>query len=62
MILYPVSERFLIISKSSIGLKMTVFWDVASCSLIELNRSFRSAYCLHHQGDDGPDDGGGNHL
>jgi hypothetical protein len=30
---------------------MTVFWDVATCSLVELNRSFRGAYYLHHQGD-----------
>jgi hypothetical protein len=30
---------------------MTVFWDVAPCSLVEIDRSFRGAYCLHHQGD-----------
>jgi hypothetical protein len=28
---------------------MTVLWDDASCSLIEVYRRFRSAYCLHHQ-------------
>jgi hypothetical protein len=31
-------------------LKMTVYWDVASCSLVEMFRRFRGCYCLHHQG------------
>jgi hypothetical protein len=30
---------------------MTVFWDVAPYSLVEINRRFRGAYCLYHQGD-----------
>jgi hypothetical protein len=30
-------------------LKITVFWDVAPCSLVEVCRRFRGAYCLHHQ-------------
>jgi hypothetical protein len=30
-------------------LKMTVFWDVAPCSLIEIDQCFRGAYCFHHQ-------------
>jgi hypothetical protein len=29
---------------------MTVFWDVAPCGLVEVNRRFRGGYCLHHQG------------
>jgi hypothetical protein len=29
--------------------KMAVFWDVAPCSLIEIDRRFRDAYYLHHQ-------------
>jgi hypothetical protein len=29
-----------------------VFWDAASCSLVEVYQRFKSAYCLHHQGDD----------
>jgi hypothetical protein len=33
------------------GSKMTVFWDVAPCSLVEIDRRFTGAYCLHHQGD-----------
>jgi hypothetical protein len=36
----------------SIGEKMTVFWDVAPCSLVEVYQRFRGAYCFHHQGDD----------
>jgi hypothetical protein len=32
-------------------MKMTVFWDVALCSLVEIDRRFRGAYCLHHQDD-----------
>jgi hypothetical protein len=57
------------------GMK-TVFWDVAPCSLVEINRCFRGVYCLHHQGSDGrnwpsfqryllpqsPVDGGSSHL
>jgi hypothetical protein len=30
---------------------MTVFWDVASCSVVETYRRYRGTYCLHHQGD-----------
>jgi hypothetical protein len=28
--------------------KMPVFWDVAPCSLVEINRRFRSTCFLHH--------------
>jgi hypothetical protein len=28
---------------------------IAPCILVELDRRFRCAYCLHHQGDDGGD-------
>jgi hypothetical protein len=31
-------------------MKMTAFWDIAPCSLAEVYRCFRDAYCLHHQG------------
>jgi hypothetical protein len=31
--------------------KLTVFWDVASCSLVETDRRFRGAYCHHHRGE-----------
>jgi hypothetical protein len=26
--------------------------DVAPCSMVEVYRHFRGAYCLHHQGDE----------
>jgi hypothetical protein len=31
---------------------MTAFWDIAPCSLVEVDRRFRGAYCLHYQGDE----------
>jgi hypothetical protein len=31
-------------------MKMTVFWDAAPCSLVEIFRRFRGTYCLKHQG------------
>jgi hypothetical protein len=34
------------------GVKMAVFWDVKSCSLVEVYRRFTGACCLHHQGDE----------
>jgi hypothetical protein len=33
-------------------IKMTVFGDVVPYSLVETDRRFRCAYCLHHQGDE----------
>jgi hypothetical protein len=35
---------------------MTVFWDVASRNLVEIDQRFRGAYCLRHQGDHPDDD------
>jgi hypothetical protein len=32
--------------------KMTVFWVVAPCSLVEVYRRFRGSCFVHHQGDD----------
>jgi hypothetical protein len=29
------------------SMKITVFWDVAPCSLVKIDRRFRGAYCLH---------------
>jgi hypothetical protein len=34
---------------TAVSMKFTVFWDVAPCSHVEVDR-FRGAYCLHHQG------------
>jgi hypothetical protein len=33
-------------------MKMAAFWDIEPCSLIEVERRFRGAHCLLHQGDD----------
>jgi hypothetical protein len=40
-------------------MKMPDVWDVAPCSLVEVDRRFIGAYCLHH---DRLNDGGGTHL
>jgi hypothetical protein len=40
---------------------MTVSWDIATCSLVEVDQCFRGAYCPHHQGDP-PTDRGSKHL
>jgi hypothetical protein len=42
--------RFQVLTAAN--MKMTVFWDVAPCSLVEVYRRFRGTYCLNHQGDD----------
>jgi hypothetical protein len=39
---------------------MTVFWDVALCSLVEIDPRFRGVYCIYHQGD--PDNEGSKHI
>jgi hypothetical protein len=36
-----------------------VFWDVAPCSHVEVNRRFRDTYCLHHHSDN---DRGSTHF
>jgi hypothetical protein len=43
------------------SMKYRVFWVVATCNYVEVDRRFRGAYCLHYQGD-GTDDGGSMHL
>jgi hypothetical protein len=32
------------------SMKRPVFWEVVPCSLVEVHRRFRGAYCPHHQG------------
>lgn len=34
------------------GMKTTTFWDIAQCSLAEVDRHFRGVCCLHRQDDD----------
>jgi hypothetical protein len=29
---------------------MSVFWDIAPCRLVGVDRRFRGSYCLYHQG------------
>jgi hypothetical protein len=48
--------------KSSFRAKMTVFWDVAPCSLVEAYRRFREAYGLNIRENHRPDDGGSKNL
>jgi hypothetical protein len=33
------------------NMNMTVFWDAAACSMVDVNRRFRDACCFHQQGD-----------
>jgi hypothetical protein len=56
----PLTNWFQVLTASS--MKMTVVWDVVPCSLVEVEQRFRGARCLHHQGDDDPNDGGSKHL
>jgi hypothetical protein len=39
----------------ALSMKMTVFWDIAPCSLMEIAQRFSGAYCPS-------DDGGSKHL
>jgi hypothetical protein len=32
--------------------KITVFWAIAMCSLVEVYQCFRGSFCLHHQGNE----------
>jgi hypothetical protein len=38
---------------------MAVFWDIALCTLVDIDQCFRGAYCVHHQV---LDDGGSKYL
>jgi hypothetical protein len=56
--LFKITAKFAFVFSSEICiyistevLKMTAFWDVATCSLTELDRHSRGAYCLYHQTD-----------
>jgi hypothetical protein len=32
-------------------MKITTFWDIEPCNIVEADRRFRGAYCLDHQDD-----------
>jgi hypothetical protein len=49
-VIYLRMVRFQVLTATSI--KMAVFWVVAPCSLVDIDRRFSGAYCLHHEGDD----------
>jgi hypothetical protein len=36
----------------NIKTEMTISWDIETCSPVYIDRRFRGAYCLHHQGDE----------
>jgi hypothetical protein len=64
---YPASERktgkfvrFQALMVAS--MKTAVFWDVAPRSFTKIDQCFTGAYCLDHQSDHSPDDGGSKHL
>jgi hypothetical protein len=38
--------------ETSFASKLTAFWDIAPCSLFEVEWRFRGAFCLHNQGED----------
>jgi hypothetical protein len=40
--------RFQVLTAASV--KMAAFWDIAPYNPVELDRHFRGACCLHHQG------------
>jgi hypothetical protein len=42
--------------------EIAAFRDITPCSLPEVDRRFRGAYCLRHQGDECPNDGHSTHL
>jgi hypothetical protein len=37
---------------TAVRMKMTAFWDIALCSLMDIEQHFRGAYCFHHHPDD----------
>jgi hypothetical protein len=40
--------RFQVLTAAS--MKFKVFWDILTCSQVDVDRRFRGAYCLYHQG------------
>lgn len=51
---HALLPRFKVIKaqKFSKSMKMAVFWNVARCGLVDIERSFTGTYCLRHQGDE----------
>jgi hypothetical protein len=36
-------------ARNWVNAKMTAFWNMMPCSIVEVDRHFRGVYCLHHQ-------------
>jgi hypothetical protein len=47
------ADNSVFIKKARDFLNLLSFWDIASCGLIEVDRRFKGAYCLHHRHDGG---------
>jgi hypothetical protein len=58
---YELHVRVVIIMIRAASMKITTFWGIAPCYLVEVDRRLVGVYCLHHQGDS-PDDGGTEHV
>jgi hypothetical protein len=43
-----VKLRYQVLTETSMN--VAVFWNVALCSLVDIDRRFRGSYCLHLQG------------
>jgi hypothetical protein len=52
--------RFQVLTAANMKFRF-VFWDVLPCKII-VDRRFRGTCCLHHQGDECPDDGGSMYV
>jgi hypothetical protein len=50
----PLSKEFIVSFQflTTASMKMTALWDTELCSIKEVDRCFRGAYSLHHQGDE----------
>jgi hypothetical protein len=57
-----VTGNWLKLYSEELHMKMTVFWDVTPCNPVEIDRLFRSVYCLRHQAIYRPEDGCIKHL
>jgi hypothetical protein len=47
-----VKQTYSDCAKKFVNLKMSVFWDVAQCSLVETDGLFRDSY-MHRSNDEG---------
>jgi len=48
LILVPGFMKLRTLVFTAVSMKMTVFWDVATGSLVEVHQHFRGGYCLNH--------------